>query len=67
MVVPMKGQHEQHYNAAALDQMGIPVLKKVKPKHFHKITSWIENPEKIMVDYRNITEEAVKRAFELLR
>src|SRR5688500_7775578 len=67
MVVPMKGQHEQHYNAAALDQMGIPVLKKVKSKHLHKITSWIENPEKIMVDYRNITEEAVKRAFELLR
>jgi uncharacterized protein (TIGR00661 family) len=67
MVVPMKGQHEQHYNAAALDNMGVPVLKKVKSKHLDKINSWIESPEKIAVDYGNVTEQAVKRAFELLR
>src|SRR3990170_7752184 len=33
MVVPMKGQYEQHYNAAALKQMGVPILKKVKTKN----------------------------------
>ncbi len=27
MVIPMKGQYEQHINAASLKELGIPVLK----------------------------------------
>lgn len=30
MVIPMKNQYEQHYNAAALMAMGIPVIKSLK-------------------------------------
>jgi uncharacterized protein (TIGR00661 family) len=62
MVVPMKGQYEQHYNAAALIQMGVPVLKKVKSKNLDKIISWIEDPQKVSVNYANTTEQAVQRA-----
>lgn len=66
MVVPMKGQYEQHYNAAALMQMGVPVLKKVKKKNIEKIIEWAESPAKIEVNYDDVTHEAVKRAMNFL-
>jgi uncharacterized protein (TIGR00661 family) len=65
MVVPMKRQYEQHYNAAALKLMGVPVLKKVKSKHFDRIVEWIESPQIVSVEYDNITEQAVERAIAL--
>lgn len=66
LVVPMKRQHEQHYNAAALKQMGVPVLKKVKKKQLEKIESWIESNDRIAVQYDDITEAAVKHALKLV-
>ena len=62
MVVPMKRQYEQHYNAAALKQMGVPVLKNLKKKRLEKIETWIDNHAIIPVEYKNITEEAVRNA-----
>ena len=64
LVVPMKRQHEQHYNAAALKQMGVPVLKKVKKKNLAKIEEWLESNTRITVQYDNITEAAVQHAIE---
>lgn len=67
MVVPMKGQYEQHYNAAALSLMGAPILKKVKRKNINKILAWIDSPEKISVEYANVADAAVKLAMDFLR
>jgi uncharacterized protein (TIGR00661 family) len=66
MVVPMKGQYEQHYNAAALAQMGVPVLKKVRRKNTEKILSWVQSSEKVSVRYGDVAEAAVKCAIDLL-
>jgi uncharacterized protein (TIGR00661 family) len=65
LVVPMKRQYEQHYNAAALKQMGVPVLKKVKKKHFEKIEAWLDSDDRITVDYNDIAGEAVQRAINI--
>jgi uncharacterized protein (TIGR00661 family) len=65
MVVPMKSQLEQHYNAASLKQMGVPVLKKMKKKNIEKIVEWIESPSIVSVNYQNVTAEAVARAIKL--
>jgi uncharacterized protein (TIGR00661 family) len=65
MVVPMKSQLEQHYNAASLKQMGVPVLKKMKKKNLEKIVEWIESPSIVSVNYQNITADAVARAVKL--
>lgn len=65
MVVPMKAQLEQHYNAAALKKMGVPVLKKARKKHLEKIVEWIESDNRIAVDYPDITGEAVDHAVKL--
>lgn len=65
LVVPMKGQYEQHYNAAALKQLGIPVMKKMKKKSVRKIGEWLEAPDKVSVSFEDITAEAVGRAMGL--
>ncbi len=65
MVVPMKNQYEQHYNAAALKQLGVPVLKNVKKKRLEQIADWIESKELIDIHYPDITEQAVAEAILL--
>jgi uncharacterized protein (TIGR00661 family) len=67
LVIPMKQQYEQYYNAAALKDMGVPVVKRMKKKHLPKIEEWIETAGHVHVQYENITEAAVARAFELAR
>ena len=56
MVIPMKGQYEQQCNAAALKEMGVPVIKTLKLKHVEKIISWINMSQQIPVNYSNDTE-----------
>lgn len=65
MVVPMKGQYEQHFNAAALKQMDVPVLKKVKKKNLNKIEEWIETTSRVKVQYNDVAAEAVAQAIAL--
>ncbi len=64
LVIPMKGQYEQHCNAAALKQMGVQVIKSLKTKHADKIKAWIESDKKITVYYPNITESIVNTIFQ---
>lgn len=67
LVIPMKSQLEQHYNAASLKRLGVPVIKKLRKKHLAKIEEWVQSENSVTVDYKNITAEAVARAMELGR
>src|SRR5690606_23800047 len=42
IVIPMKGQYEQQCNAAALQQMNVPILKKLNLDKVHEIKTWLE-------------------------
>ncbi len=59
MVIPMKGQYEQQCNAAALQTMGVPVIKSLKEKHLEKIKAWTTSKLIISVNYPNITEKII--------
>ena len=59
MVIPMKGQYEQQCNAAALQTMGLPVIKSLKEKHLEKIQAWTKSKQIISVNYPNITEKVI--------
>ena len=61
MVIPMKAQYEQQCNAAALREMGVPVLKSLKVKHVEKIMDWIENGKIVTVDYPDQTAEIINQ------
>ena len=68
LVVPMKGQYEQHYNAAALKQIGVPVIKKLKrKKSVARIHDWLESKNKVRLEYAyaDVAPEAVGRAMAL--
>ena len=64
MVIPMKGQYEQQCNAAALEQMGVPVIKNFRKKQFEKISSWLKSDEKVKVIYPDQTRTIVRKLLE---
>lgn len=67
LVIPMKSQLEQHYNAVALKEMGVPVAKNLKkPKSLEKIQHWLDSDQHIQVDYPDTTREAVATAIRLV-
>ncbi|MES2275074.1 MAG: glycosyltransferase family protein [Bacteroidota bacterium] len=57
MVIPMKSQYEQHLNAAALNTMGVPLMKSLKEKHHPILLNWLENGKPVKVDYPDNTKE----------
>ena len=61
MVIPMKGQYEQQCNAAALENMGVEVIKSLKNKFVKKITAWCTSEEYIGVNYLNETESIIDK------
>ena len=65
MVIPMKGQYEQQCNAAALKEMGVPVIKSLKLKHVGKIKSWIADGEIVLVDYPDNTAAIIEKILRI--
>ena len=61
MVLPMKSQLEQHYNAAALKAMGVPVLKKMKRSSLDKVQEWIDRDIRMNVQYDDPTARPWRR------
>ncbi len=57
LVIPMKNQYEQHLNAAALEQMGVPVIKSLKSRYSSVISDWLENGHPVAVNYPDITRQ----------
>lgn len=64
LVVPMKNQYEQQLNAAALAQMGVPVIKNLNKRFDLVIHNWIESNRIIEVDYPDRTQEIIDRIIE---
>jgi uncharacterized protein (TIGR00661 family) len=56
MVVPIKGQYEQACNAAALEGMGIPVIKGLKKEKYRNIIrQWLETDNIVQMNYDDDT------------
>ncbi|PKQ45944.1 glycosyltransferase family protein [Confluentibacter flavum] len=64
LVIPMKGQYEQQCNAAALKDMGVPVIKSFKKKYLKNIKDWIDSDTIIEVNYPDITEHIIDKILE---
>jgi uncharacterized protein (TIGR00661 family) len=64
LVIPMKGQFEQQLNSAALQEMGVPVMKSLKIKHLNKLMNWVEDNSRVEVDYPNITESIIDQILQ---
>jgi uncharacterized protein (TIGR00661 family) len=65
LVVPMKNQYEQHFNAASLKQLGVPVIKKVSKKNLTRIKEWIGTENSVEVNYKETAKPAIERVLKL--
>lgn len=63
-VIPMKGQYEQQCNGAALKLLGVPVLKSLKQKHFHKIKAWLESGTIVNLVFTDETQLIIQELVE---
>ena len=59
LVMPMKQQYEQQCNAAALEKMGVPVIKSFKDKSLDKVDQWLHQDQSIPVDYPDQTAAVI--------
>jgi len=59
LVIPMKNQYEQQLNAAALKQMGVPVIKSLKEKYGPIISDWLKDGQIIPVEYPDTTQQII--------
>lgn len=65
LVVPMKNQYEQHLNAAALEQLGVPVIRNLKPKNDVAIETWLNSKATTDVDYPDSTQAIVDQLLDM--
>lgn len=61
LVIPMKNQYEQQLNAAALKKMNVPVVKSLKSKWDTVISEWLQNGQRISVNYPDLTQDIIDR------
>ncbi|MGB3585864.1 MAG: glycosyltransferase family protein [Tunicatimonas sp.] len=64
LVIPMKNQFEQHCNAAALESLGVPVLKNFKKKQLPFVQKWVGQLQSIKADYPDTTEKIIDMVLE---
>lgn len=61
--IPLKGQIEQQYNAAALKDMGVTTLKKFNSKQIDKIKIWANQSKIIDYQYQDESDQLIDRIF----
>ena len=65
MVVPMHGQFEQQCNAAALLEMGVPVLPTFEAWCVSELREWVSRRPVVQVDYPDESRKILTRAAEV--
>ncbi|XZF12602.1 glycosyltransferase family protein [Chitinophagaceae bacterium MMS25-I14] len=61
MVIPMHAQYEQQCNAAAMANMGVPVIKSLSKKYYDRILLWLDAGKPVTVDYPDQTAAIIAR------
>ena len=64
MSIPIQGQYEQLCNAAALQQLGIPVLKRIDDRFADHFSNWMNNTAAPDIKYEHSTEDIVNELME---
>ncbi len=59
LVIPMRSQTEQFFNAQSLKEMGVMVIKNLKKGNLMKLQYWVDYGEIISVNYPNMTADII--------
>ena len=60
IVVPVEGQIEQQFNAAALKIEGVSVIDKFAKKNIDIISNWIESPKVLEIKYKDESKKIIE-------
>ena len=63
-VIPMKGQYEQHLNAVAIHEFGVPVFNELNHEIIPELTKWVEDSNTIEVDFPDQTSAILDRVIQ---
>lgn len=66
MVIPMRDQHEQHYNAAALADLDIPVLHKLSMRSVAKLSAWVDDIVVPNINFPDDTNASITYLLDML-
>lgn len=61
LVIPMQNQYEQQCNAAALKEMGVPVISLLANRYHSVIERWLNDDKLIKVNYPDMTADVIAR------
>jgi uncharacterized protein (TIGR00661 family) len=64
MVIPIRGQYEQYCNAAALERLGVTVIKKIGDDFAMVFEKWRQEDNQQPVWYGDVAPKAVDHLFE---
>ena len=64
MVIPMRSQYEQHYNAESLKSLGVPVMEKLNKKNVNTLKNWIRSGTKIAISFPDETHLVIDKMME---
>ncbi|UXP32670.1 glycosyl transferase [Reichenbachiella agarivorans] len=64
LVVPMKRQYEQHFNAESLKELGVPVLTKLNKKAKKVIQNWVDHGKEIPVYFPEQTQFIIDKVLQ---
>lgn len=59
LLMPMRNQFEQTCNAAAAEELGLPVIKQIDEHLVAALRKWVDTDEKIQIDFPDETEKIV--------
>jgi UDP-N-acetylglucosamine:LPS N-acetylglucosamine transferase len=62
--LPIRGQYEQLCNAAALEQLGVPVVNKMHATFFVEIAKWYDLPAPTPLKLEHSTYQLVQKVIE---
>ena len=60
IVVPVEGQIEQQFNAAALKKEGVTVIDRFSKKNIDIISDWIESPKVLEIKYKDESKKIIE-------
>jgi uncharacterized protein (TIGR00661 family) len=65
LCIPTQGQYEQLCNAAALEKMGVPCLKKIDRNFPLALSQWLDTINTVSVNYREAIPQVLEHLFTI--
>ena len=64
LCIPIKGQYEQYCNAAALKELGVPIINRLDIDQIPIIENWLSNTQTITLETPDFIEDLLRKIIQ---